>query len=111
MTATSESTTARELFEEIAERLAAEPGVTRSTMFGSRGLRVKGQVFAMCWKDSLVVKLPVARVDEAVASGAGVRFEPSMGRAMKEWVGFGPTTADEWLTLAAEARAFVAVAA
>lgn len=111
MTTTSKNVTAAELFEEVAVRLAGEPGVARARMFGSPCLKIGGKVFATFWKDTLVVKLPAARVDEAVASGTGERFDPGMGRVMKEWVAFVPTTIEEWLALAVESRAFVAPAA
>jgi hypothetical protein len=111
MTTASPNTSAITLFNEVADRLAGEPGVTRAKMFGSPCLKIGGKVFATFWKDTLVVKLPAARVDESVAAGAGERFDPGMGRLMKEWVAFSPSTSEEWLALAIESRAFVAPAA
>jgi hypothetical protein len=102
---------AAKMFDTVAATLAPEPGVTRAKMFGSPCLKTGGKVFATFWRDTLVVKLPAARVGVAVASGAGERFDPGMGRLMKEWVAFAPTSTEEWLALAIESRAFVSPAA
>jgi TfoX/Sxy family transcriptional regulator of competence genes len=94
--------------EERFEHVAAEhddPEVTRATMFGSPGLKVNGKVFACFVKGELVVKLPEERVDALVESGQGERFDPGMGRVMREWVALEP--ADSWPALAAESRKYV----
>ena len=98
------------LFDAVAAAHAGDAGVTRSKMFGSPGLKTGGKVFACLWQGKLVVKLPAARVAALVAEGKGARFDPGMGRQMKEWVEVGPSSADEWLALAAESRAFVEAA-
>jgi hypothetical protein len=54
------------------------------------------------------VKLPKERVDELIADGTGTHFDPGHGRLMKEWVAAPPTTQEQWMHLAGEARAFVA---
>jgi hypothetical protein len=54
-----------------------------------------------------VVKLPKARVESLVASGAGERFEASQGRPMKEWLQLDPASDQDWLGLAREALEFV----
>jgi hypothetical protein len=79
--------------------------------FGSDALKVRGKIFAMLAGERLVVKLPRQRVDALVASGDGERFDPRRdGRLMKEWLALAPTSQIDWLTLAREARAFVAAA-
>jgi TfoX/Sxy family transcriptional regulator of competence genes len=98
---------AGELFESVVGPLLEDPRVTRSTMFGARGLRIGGKVFAMLAQDRLVVKLPRARVEALASTGAGARFDPGHGRLMKEWVGIPPTSADDWSGLLREAREFV----
>lgn len=60
-------------------------------MFGSSGLKINGKVFAMLVKGDLVVKLPRESVDELIAGGSGVAFDPGHGRVMKEWVRVEPT--------------------
>lgn len=78
--------------------------------FGSAGLKVRGKLFAMLVRDSLVVKLPKPRVAALIASGTGQPYDPRRdGRVMREWIALGPTAHQEiWLFLAREARDFVA---
>jgi hypothetical protein len=107
-TASGESPDPRLRFEEIATRLAADPQVSRGTGFGSSpGLRVAGKIFAMMAGGDLVVKLSAVRVDELVASGAGIRFDPGHGRLMKEWVTISTNRIDAWERLVDEAFEFV----
>ncbi len=48
-------------------------------------------------------------MDAIVAAGGGERFDPSngQGRIMREWLVVASASADDWLTLAREALAFV----
>ena len=96
------------LFWELAERLLAEPGVTRSTMMGYPCLRANGSFFACVERTTghLIVKLPALRVDELVAIGQAQPFAPN-GRTFREWAAFAVAEPDEWSTLLAEARSFV----
>jgi predicted DNA-binding protein (MmcQ/YjbR family) len=83
----SDAHEAEELFEQLAERLLADPEVSRGTGFGSApGLRVGSKIFAMLGGtgERLVVKLPRQRVEQLVAAGTGERFDPRHdGRLMK----------------------------
>jgi hypothetical protein len=97
-------------FAPVAAAFARHRDVAGGVMMASFGLRVKGKIFAMHVRGDCVVKLPRARVDALVASGAGRRFEPGPGRIMKEWVAVPPGAAD-WVVLAREAYAFVKGAA
>ena len=93
-------------FETIARAFAKDGDVSTGKMFGSSGLKVNGKVFAMVVKGSLVAKLPKARVDELVAAGDGLPFDPGHGKLMKEWVSV-PSGRASWLALAREAHRFV----
>ena len=84
--------------------VAFDPGKQR---FGSSALTTGGEIFAMVVNDALVVKLPRLRVDALGAEGAGERFVPGHGRAMKEWLVVSAGADHDWLTLAEEALAFV----
>lgn len=96
------------MYADAADEYAAgRAGVEQAKMFGSGGLRVRGRFFATFGNGRFVVKLPRERVDELVASGQGVRFDPGSGRAMKEWVVLEPTTKADCLAFLDEARAFV----
>ena len=83
-------------------------GVTSGTGFGrSAGLRIGGKIFAMYNDGELIVKLPIDRVGELIASGEGRPWGPGTGRIMKEWVAVSEAASDSWSELAVEARTFV----
>lgn len=102
--------TPEERYVALVEEFLGEQDVEQSGKgFGSDALKVRGKIFAMLSQGRLVVKLPRQRVDALVASGDGERFDPRHdGRLMKEWLALAPTSQVEWLSLAREARAFVA---
>lgn len=96
----------------IVEALLSDPEVAQGLPgkrgFGSGGLTIGGKIFAMLSsRGRFVVKLPRARVEALVASGAGERFDPGHGRLMKEWLSVAPDADVDWLLLAKEALAFV----
>jgi hypothetical protein len=95
-------------FAAVVAAFAGDPHVTQKRMFSSDNvLNVKGKIFAMLVKGKLVAKLPKARVDGLVSSGAGDRFDPrGDGRLMKEWVVVGIGRAN-WIELVKEAHGFV----
>ena len=107
MTATARTDTPQALFESIIATHTRDAGVTKAKNFGSDGLRTGGKVFASLHKGQLLIKLPANRVESLVASGTASRFDPGMGRTMKEWVVVAPDRAQDWPALAAESRAFV----
>ncbi len=92
-------------FAPVVDAFAADPDVTAGRMMASFGLNVNEKIFAMVVKGMLVVKLPKARVDEMVGSGAGEHFETGQGRKMKEWVAVRGDAG--WVDLAKEAYGFV----
>ena len=75
--------------------------------FGATSLKTNGRIFAMLVKGRLVVKLPAARVEAMVASGAGTAFDPGHGRIQREWLEVATDDPDRWLALATEAETFV----
>jgi hypothetical protein len=94
-------------FQPLAEAFAADPHVSGGKMMSSYGLKVNGKIFAMFGRDQFVAKLPRERVDELVAGGSGVRFDPRRnGSVMKEWIAVRTGGAD-WVPLAREAYQFV----
>lgn len=99
--------TAEELFEAVAHAMV-DDGATRTRMFGAPGLKVGGKFFACLYRGQLVFKLPRDRVDALAAAGHGERFDPGMGRQMKEWIALRPEVDQDWQLLASEARDFVA---
>jgi hypothetical protein len=95
------------LFDPLAEPYLASADVDIGPMFGSRGLRVRGKVFAFVGHlGDMVVKLPAARVDE-LDGGGGLERMVIRERVMKEWLIVPVTAAKRWKALLAEAFAFV----
>ena len=91
-------------WQDLMDRTQGGP-VTRGTMFGSQGLRTGTKYFAIWWHEQLVVKLPADRLEELVASGGGLRFEPMPGRPMNGWLLLRASA--QWDPLVTEARAHV----
>jgi hypothetical protein len=89
----------------------ARPGIIRQIKrgFSEGGLMTAGKLFAVQHGgDQLLLKLPAVRVEALIATGQGASFSAGMaGRVMKEWVLVQPEAAEDWLSLAAEAEAFV----
>jgi TfoX N-terminal domain len=98
---------ATKLFDAVVEAVKHDSGVGEGRGFGSSGLKVGGKIFAMLVKGELVVKLPRDRVQQLVADGSGVQFDPGHGRVMREWVAVPASDPDQWIRLAEEARAYV----
>jgi hypothetical protein len=113
MKARSASVSPAECYATITKAFADDPSVTvgagRKKGFGASALATHGKIFAMLSsRNCFVVKLPKARVDQLVVAEKGARFDPGHGRVMKEWFEAGSGSTEEWLSLAQEAREFVA---
>jgi hypothetical protein len=94
-------------FAAVAAAFARDRAVTLRKMFSSENvLAVNGKIFAMLTRGQFVAKLPKPRVDEMVAAGEGVHFDPGHGRLMRQWVALEGKERS-WVALAREARAFV----
>lgn len=102
---------AKDPFHTIHTALRRDPRVTEMEMFGARGFKVSGKVFAIFWKGDLVLKMPEPRARELVAAKVAKSWDPGHGRKMKEWIAFAPGTGGRWLELVEEARDFVATGA
>ena len=99
---------AKDPFQSVHAALRRDPRVSEMEMFGARGFKVNGKVFAIFWKGDLVLKMPELRAQELVAAKVAKSWDPGHGRKMKEWIAFPPRTAGRWVKLVAEARDFVA---
>lgn len=95
----------------LAGDFLVRPGVDRSSMFGSNGLRTHGKIFAFIGAlGELVVKVPSDRASELVTGGVATRVQ--IGRnAAREWIGVPPQTGrdgtDLWRHLLDEAYRYV----
>jgi hypothetical protein len=103
--------TAEERFADVVEALLDQPDVTPPSNsgreFGSNALKVKGRIFAMFVRGSLVVKLPATRVATLIAAGAGGPFDAGKGKPMREWLTVEPSSPLDWLSVVQEALRFV----
>jgi hypothetical protein len=100
--------TPEDRFDALVTELSTMDGVSRPAggrRFGARALRRNGRIVAMLDGGRLVVKLPRARVDELVATGAGSRFDAHRGTPLKEWFVLAADSPLSWTELAGEALA------
>jgi len=97
-------------FAELIAVCASWPGVEipdgSRRGFGSKALRVNGQIFAMESMGRLVLKLPAERVRGLLASGDGQPFTAGKAKWLKQWVSLPPNYAQAE-TIAREAYEFV----
>jgi hypothetical protein len=103
----------QERYEDLIDELLGIDGVTPprgGAGFGRGAVRFHGKIFVMLVRDSLVLKLPAARVGELVAAGDGVHFDANKGTPMKEWLSLDPDSGRAWLPLAREALDFARTA-
>ncbi len=94
-------------FAAVVATLEGERGISTGRMFGSDGLKVGTQVFAMQVKGHLVVKLRAERAEALRLKGLAEAFDPGHGRPMKQWVAVSPKARVDWVALSREALAFV----
>jgi hypothetical protein len=90
----------------VVDAFESSRGAGGGRTFGSNGLKVGGKLFALFTQDTLVVKLPKARVAALIEDGVGKPFDPGHGRLMKEWLTVVSPRAS-WIDLAREAHDFV----
>lgn len=95
----------------VVNAMLADHRVIESQMFGMPCVKIGGKMFAGLWKNQLVVKIGLPRVEALLMAKAGKQFDPSgLKRPMKEWIMVkAPTTsaAKKWIELAEEAKKFV----
>lgn len=97
-----------DLFDLLAEEYLQRPGVSLGRMMSSRHvLSVNRKIFAMLVRDKLVVKLPKARAEVLIGTGAAVAFEPGKGRVMKEWIVLEMPDKKQWQALIREAFGYI----
>jgi len=98
------------LFDTIAEEFtSADAGIAKSKMFGMPCLKVRGKMFAGCWRDAMVFKLQGDNHKKALALAGAHLFDPSnMNRPMKEWVVVPYASKSKWRTFAQRALEYVA---
>ena len=66
--------------------IAGLKGVERRTMFGYPSVFLNGNMLACVFQDRIMLRLSDADRSEAIAAHKAKLFEPSPGRAMKEYI-------------------------
>jgi hypothetical protein len=95
-------------YRDVVDALLSDPAVSESQMMGMPALKVGSKMFGGRWQDALIVRIGRNRVAELVAAERAEPFDPSgRGRTMKDWAVL-EEPADDWLSLAVEAKAFTA---
>ena len=69
--------------------------VERRTMFGYPSVFLRGNMLACVFQDRIMVRLSTADREAAMAIDGARPFEPSPGRAMKEYVDFPRSVVDD----------------
>jgi hypothetical protein len=97
-------------FEELVDTFVGLPGVEPPAAtgrgFGAQALKAEGRIFAMCPRESLVLKLPAERVTQLIAEDVAGPFDAGKGRPMREWLTVAGDDPATWLSLAHEAYAY-----
>jgi hypothetical protein len=79
-------------------------GVSKHSL--DKWLREVGKkMFAMFFKGDLLLTLPPARVEELIAAGRGLAYDPGTGKAMKNRVLIPAAKKRSWIGLCEEAIA------
>lgn len=92
-------------YAELKEYFADMDGVIVNTGRGAQGMKVDKKMFAMFYKGDLVLTLPPARVEELIANGDGLPFDPGTGTAMKNRILVPVDKKSTWITMCEESAA------
>jgi hypothetical protein len=65
---------------------AGVSGARQKNVFGGRGFLLGKTTFVIAWDDALIVKLPPAEYDAALARPGVTPFAPDGERPMSSWV-------------------------
>ncbi len=71
------------------------PGIEHRTMFGYPSVFLNGNMLACVFQDRIMVRLSEADRVDAISTVGGKQFEPSPGRAMREYVELPRRVADD----------------
>ena len=100
--------TPEDAWSAIEARFIGAPNITRSVKkgFAEGGLMTLGKLFAIRRDKGLLTKLPRDQVQGLIDTGIGA---PAVigGRILREWLWLKDEAAEAWLSLAADAEAFV----
>ena len=81
--------------EAFERAVSGRPEVERRTMFGYPSAFLKGNMLACVFQDRIMVRLSETDRVAAMAIDGARPFEPSPGRAMKEYIDFPRSVVDD----------------
>jgi TfoX/Sxy family transcriptional regulator of competence genes len=79
----------------FARAVAGLPSIEHRTMFGYPSVFLNGNMLACVFQDRIMVRLSEADRADAISNVGGKPFEPSPGRAMREYVELPPHVAGD----------------
>lgn len=91
-----------DIYDELKHHFRSVDGVTVNEGRGSQGIKFGKKMFVMFYKGQLLVSLPAERVDEIVAAGEGLPFDPGTGTVMKNRVLIPDTRKESWVEICEE---------
>ena len=92
-------------YAKLKEHFAGVNGVIVNAGRGAQGMKVGKKMFAMFYKGDLLLTLPPARVEELIAAGRVLPFDPGTGKMMKNRVLIPAAKKRSWIKLCEEAVA------
>jgi hypothetical protein len=90
-------------YAKLREHFERVEGVTVNVGRGAQGMKVGSKMFAMFYKGDLVLTLPPPRVEELIAAGRALAFDPGTGKPMKNRVLIPASKKRSWVKLCEEA--------
>jgi hypothetical protein len=95
-----------ELFENLRTEFINHHDATKGSIFGHKGLKIQGKVFAFYNNPNIVVKLKPEDVEAALKLEGTQNFDPMGGKPMKEWVEI-PYGDQQWFDYAIKGMTYV----
>ena len=80
--------------------------MTVSSGRGGQELKARKKMFAMFYKGQLLLKVPPGRVNELIASGDAISYDPGTGKTMKDRVLIPDSKKAGWIDLCEESRRY-----
>lgn len=84
----------QQVVDTFGAAIANLPGVERRTMFSYPAAFANGNMLACVFQDRIMVRLSEADRAKALEIKGAKPFEPSPGRAMREYIDFPPAVSD-----------------
>ena len=94
-----------DVYAEVKEHFESVSNVIVNKGKGAQGLKAGKKMFAMFHKGSLLLTMPVARVQELISAGEGEAHTLTNGVTMDNRILISADNKDRWIEYCTEARA------